>query len=101
MPGDDWRRPTERNDGCAVGPRVRNAGDEVGYARSRGRHAERRSVEEARVGEARHGRRLLMAHVNAAKPELHACLLHRHHGRAHDVEKVGHALVLHRFRDDI
>ena len=39
VPGSDRRRAAERNDGRAISPRVRNAGEEVGHARSGGRHA--------------------------------------------------------------
>src|SRR5215510_7666678 len=39
MPGSDRRRAAECNDWRAIGPRVRDAGEEVGYARSGGRHA--------------------------------------------------------------
>ena len=87
--------------GRAVGPGVRDAGDEVRGRGAGGGHAEARLVQEARIGEARHGGGLLVAHVDAAQPELQARRLDRQHGAAHDVEKVRHAFMLHRFRDDV
>ena len=100
-PGADRRAAAERDDRHAVGPGVRDPGDQVGHGRPRGGHAHARAQAQARVGVRHHRRGLLVAHVDAAQPALQRLRLDHEHRRAHDEEEHVDALALERLGENL
>ncbi len=100
-PGADRRAAAERDDRDAVGPGVRDPGDQVGHGRPRGGHAHARAQAQARVGVRHHRRGLLVAHVDAAQAALQRLRLDHEHRRAHDEEEHVDALALERLGENL